>query len=173
MKIKAEVDQAKLAVRLGLPEDADEAAIEAALDAEAGSAPSTTATTEPSKLPEGVVAIDAAKLAELEQGAQAGATVAASLAKNERDETITGAIKGGRIAAGSRSQWETRWDANADEARKLLTAKVEDGGLAAVIPVERIEAGRAGDGEGDPAAEDQVMAAIYDRHFPELKREVA
>jgi hypothetical protein len=178
MKIKADIDQAKLAKALGLAEDADEAAIEKALSPEASTTSEQTSTattptdggasTSTAKLPEGVVAIDQAKLAELEAGAQAGATVAASLAKSERDTTITAAIKGGRIVAKQRPEWEKRWDLNRDETRKLLTASVADGGLAAVIPVDQIEAGISGDGENVLAS-----PAAAGRLFPELATEVA
>lgn len=177
----AEVDQAALAKRLGLAEGADEAAIEAALTApETAETPAATtdtagtasdaaapsSTTASAKLPEGIVAIDATKLAEIQAKAEAGADVAASLAVAHRDQTITNAITGGRIAASRREHFERSWKVDPEGTEKLLTAKVEDGGLAVVIPVEQIETGRAGDGSGD-------VAASAPRLLPELQEAAA
>jgi hypothetical protein len=161
MKVgNVEVDQAVVAKSLGLADDADEATIVKKLKGEDVAASSE----EPSSLtlPDGVVAIDKEKLAELEEKANAGANVAAKQAKSERDETITGAIKGGRIAAAQREHFSTLWDKDPEGVEKLLTAKVEEGGLAAVIPAEAREVGVAGDGD-DPA-----ILASMPRLLPEL-----
>lgn len=172
-----DVSQAVLAARLGLPEDADEPTILAALnDDEAGSSDEaatsdTTATATSVETPApstatGTVTIDAERLAALEADAKAGAEAARTLAKREHDAQITAAINAGKIVAKSRPSWEARFESAPEEATRLLTASVEDGGLAAVVPVDQVEAGRAGDGDG------QNIEASAPRLLPEL-REVA
>jgi hypothetical protein len=167
MKIEQEFDTDRLRKRLGLADDADEAKIIEALTADLpASPPATTAAS--GQMPEGTVLIDAAKLTELEDGAKAGAEVRASLAGHERDDAITGAVEGGRIAASRREHFQQRWDVDPDGTRTLLTADVKDGGLAAVIPVQAREMGRSGDGEGDTTTADAEWDSAMAQHFPEL-----
>lgn len=163
--VTMDVDIAVLRTQLGLDADADEATITAKL-AETKEPEAKPARTQAAAIPEGTVLIDQAKLAELEAGATAGTTVAAKLAETERDATIIAAIKQGRIAAGAREQWVDRWTKTPDEARTLLTAKVEDGGLAAVIPVGGREIGAAGDGETNTRDAD-VMDSFVAQRFPQ------
>lgn len=157
-----DVDQAVVAKSLGLAEDADEATILDKLGVKAAATPPASTETETVRLPEGVVAIDSARLADLERKANEGASVAASFHRSERDAEIDAAITGGKIVAKSRETWEKRWDRDREETRAILAS------LTAVIPVGARETGRSGDGDGDPVAEEAVHAAIRARHFPEL-----
>lgn len=182
MKINGkEIEQTVLAQRLGLAEDADEAAIydklgitpDGGSDDETATAPASDDATaddrEPvaasaAKLPDGITAIDSKALASLQENAAAGARVAAER-DAERDEAdIRFAIEDGRIVASSADDWRQRFKINRDEAHKLLTAKAEDGGLAAVIPVMAREIGRAGGGDTT-----QDVAASAPRALPELQ----
>jgi hypothetical protein len=158
-----DVDQTILRKRLGLADDADEAAITAALNADPEPAkPAPTST-----VPEGAVLIDKDKLAELEAGSKKGVEVAASLALQERDGVIAKAAKEGRFAVGRRAHYETMWDKDPEGTKHLLTAKVEDGGLApGSVPVGETM-GASGDGE-ENANEDAVMASFEAQFFPEL-----
>jgi hypothetical protein len=147
MKITAEVDQAKLAQRLGLPEDADEATIQKAIEGEeieptpTPPAPAPT-TASAAQIPEGMVLVDQETLKTVQAGAAAGASAAKTLAEAKRDRVISAAIRGevpgdngqARIVAASRETWEQRWDVNPEETETLLSASVDKGGLAAVIP---------------------------------------
>jgi hypothetical protein len=167
-----EVDPAALRARLGLAGDADEAAIKAALTTPATATPPAPAAPAPvaasATVPDGMVMIDADTLEQVKAGAAAGQQVAATLGQQRRDQTITAAIKAGKFAAGRREHYEKAWEADAEGTQKLLTAKVEEGGLAPVIPVGQIEAGRAGDGDADPTAEQASHDAYMARNFPQV-----
>lgn len=166
MKINGtDVDQAVVAKSLGLADDADEKTILAKLGIEA--APAKTDPPKPTpvaaSLPAGVVAIDQGKLDELQANAKAGADVAKTLAEAARDKDISDAIKEGRVAASQRKTWRERYDNAPEETKILLRAKVEDGGLASVIPVSAREVGIAGDGG------EQTLVASAPRFLPELE----
>lgn len=174
----SDVDSAALRQRLGLAEDADDAAIYDALgipaESETAETTSEAAPAEPvaassgATLPAGMVAIDEATLAELRSGAQAGRDVSARLATEDRDRVITAAISAGKIPPSRRGHYEAAWAQDADGTRVLLTASVADGGLAeGLVPTGARETGRAGDGETDPAAADQAHDAFMARHFPQ------
>jgi hypothetical protein len=174
-----QVDPAVLRKRLGLADDADDAAITEALTvAVPALAPSpVAASTEPVEkdkpaspaIPEGMVLLDAETLAALKAGAEKGTAVAARFASQERDEVIDAAIsQRGRISASSRQTWATRWDADPDGTRTLLTADVAAGGLPDnTIPVAMREIGHSGDGEdvtasaGNAEAEDMAFMRQY------------
>lgn len=174
-----EVDPAALRARLGLAADADEAAIKAALgigparDANGFAIPPQHAAPTPvaasAQVPAGMVLIDGAALEQIKAGAQAGETVAARLGEQDRDGVIKFGIEDGRIVAASREQWVTRWGPNgegADEVRKLLTASIQEGGLASVIPVKARETGTSGDGS-DPRAEAGAHESYMQTFFPQ------
>jgi len=174
-----QVDPAVLRKRLGLADDADDAAITEALTvAVPALAPSpVAASTEPVEkdkpaspaIPDGMVLLDAETLAALKAGAEKGTAVAARFASQERDEVIDAAIsQRGRISASSRQTWATRWDADPDGTRTLLTADVAAGGLPDnTIPVAMREIGHSGDGEdvtasaGNAEAEDMAFMQRY------------
>lgn len=158
----AGLDLAALRTRLGLPEDADEAAINQALaesqpeptpEPESALEPEREPTPEPTpeaQVPEGFTLIDTATLETLRVGAENGTAIAARFAKQERDETIVAAVRRGRIAVAARSDFEKRWDRDPEGTRKLLTAKIEDGGLPDnIIPTAMREIGTALDADAD------------------------
>lgn len=139
--------------RLGLADDADEAAVLAALDSKLttdpsdsgteSEAPAVQPTPEPvaaSKLPDGIVAIDAAMLDELRRNAALGAQVAERQRVTDRDRAIDDAIAAGKTAPARRDHWVTSWEADADGTRDIL-ASLEPG----LIPI--VAAGTTGTGE--------------------------
>lgn len=158
-----DVDKSALAKRLGLAEDADEAAISEVL----GKEPEPVAASD-SKVPEGMTLVDAETWERVKGGAEQGLAVAASLVKADRDTTITAAINDGRFPVGRRAHYEGMWDRDPEGTKKLLTASAEDGGLAKGLVPVTAEIGRAGDGENDPTVEASQIAAFEARYFPEL-----
>ncbi|WP_243061162.1 head maturation protease, ClpP-related [Nocardioides sp. SR21] len=94
---------------LGLQADADEATIVAALSEAANSAEITPPTTP--QIPEGMSLVDSAVLTQLQQGAEAGRSAAATLAEQERDNAFKDALSAGKITA---------------DTAKTLRAKVEE-----------------------------------------------
>jgi hypothetical protein len=141
--------------RLGLGDDADEAAVLAALEAklptETGDGtpdtpavqpdlvPVAAASTKP-KLPEGVVAIDEATLNELRRNASLGAQAAERQRVSDRDRVIDAAIGDGRIPPARKDHWVKAWEADPDGAKGTL-ASLEPG----LVPV--VMAGSTGSGE--------------------------
>lgn len=154
----SDVDQVAVAKSLGLADDADEKTILAKLGL---TEPPATPAPVVASLPSGVVAIEKSALDELQANAKAGADVAKTLAEAARDKDITDAIGEGRIAASQRKTWRERYDNAPEETKILLRAKVEEGGLAPVIPVAAREVGTAGEG-GELA-----LAASAPRFLPE------
>lgn len=140
--------------RLGLGDDADEAAVLAALDAKlptdaGGDAPDSPAV-EPApvpvaaakpQLPDGVVAIDASTLAELRRGAQLGIQAAERQRVSDRDRVIDDAVAAGKISPARKEHWVKSWEADPDGTKDTL-ASLEAG---LVVPV--VMAGATGDGE--------------------------
>jgi hypothetical protein len=172
-----EVDAAPLRERLGLAADAEDAAIYEALGIPEPSSDAAAVVEETQvaaaaapaapAVPEGMALIDQDTLAELQAGVQVAREVAAGNARAARDQMVQQAIAQGRITAGSRARWTERYDRDPEGTTTLLTASAAEGGLApGLIPVNRQEIGRAGDGEADPsvaeAGHDQFMA----RYFP-------
>lgn len=161
-----DVDIAVLRTRLGLAEDADEAAVNAALAAE--SAPETEPVTASTpNVPEGMVLVDAETLATVRQGAEAGVQAATQLATEARDRAIQAAIDEGRFPVSRRGHYETMWERDPDGARTLCIASVEEGGLApGLVPTGGRELG--GSGEGDEQGGSQAEhAAFMQQHFPQ------
>ncbi|GGM53382.1 phage protease [Dactylosporangium sucinum] len=142
--------------RLGLADDADEAAVLAALDAKLPTEPGGGAT-EPDTpavqpepvaakpatpvLPDGVVTIDAATLAELRRGAQLGIQAAERQRIAERDATIAAAREDGRISPARVEHWTKAWEADPDGTRDTLA------GLEPGLIVPTVLAGSTGNGE--------------------------
>lgn len=143
--------------RLGLGDDADEAAVLAALDAKLPSKPSDDSTapdapaaapaaapvaaaTKPT-LPDGVVAIDATTLAELRRGAELGIQAAERQRVSDRDRVIEAAREDGRISPARVEHWKKAWEADPDGTRDTL-ASLEPG-----LVVPTVMAGSTGDGE--------------------------
>ncbi|WP_314429596.1 head maturation protease, ClpP-related [Microbacterium lacticum] len=113
---------AGLRERLGVTDaDATDEALLAALDealeeqAEAPEAPTAA-------LPEGVVAIDATSLAELREGARAGAEARAAQDTARRDGVIDAALREGRITSASQSHFRAMLDADEAAATALIAS---------------------------------------------------
>lgn len=112
-----------------------------------------------------VVQLDRATYDQLRTGAQAGLAAHQRQITEDRDTIITAAIREGRIAPARRQHWETKWSADQEEVRTLLTAAVDKGGLApGLVPV--------GPDQGSAlAANAQEDASAYPPEWlPELNR---
>jgi ATP-dependent protease ClpP protease subunit len=114
---------------LGLAESADEAAIVAAINAVVEESleerpPAALAAPTPAvaALPDGVVAIDADVLAQLQAGATAGAAAAERQRVADRDAAISAAFRAGKITANTRANWTEQWDKNPTGTQALLDA---------------------------------------------------
>jgi hypothetical protein len=135
--------------KLGLPETATEAEVEAALEAAELAAPADPAATEPvtpgaaaptvtpaaaagtptapaagagAQLAEGVetVVLTKAVFAELQQGAEAAKLLLAESAANKKETALDNAIRAGKIAPAERVAFAAAWDKNADSTAELL-----------------------------------------------------
>ena len=108
--------------RLGVTDaDATDEALLAALDealAERAEAPEAATAA----LPEGVVAIDATALAELREGARAGAEARAAQDTARRDGVIDAALREGRITSASQSHFRAMLDADEAAATALIAS---------------------------------------------------
>lgn len=104
-------------------------------------------------------AVDPEALAQLQADAAAGRQAAETLATQARDTAINAAIGEGRIAPARRAHYEAAWAADQDGTRRLLTASVDDGGLApGLVPV--------GKEQGTAEASEESAAVLP--WFPEL-----
>ena len=152
-----------LAERLGIDADADDETTLKALDealAERAEDETPEAGQEQApaaKLPDGVVAIDAATLAELQAAARRGDEARAEQEKASRVSAVDDAVRAGRIAPAQRAAWLDRLEK--DPAEKSVLAS-----LAPVYPVSEI--GHAvGSEVGNHESDDAVYAAL----FPQTK----
>lgn len=113
---------AGLRERLGVTDaDATDEALLAALDEvleEQAEAPEAATAA----LPEGVVAIDATALAELREGARAGAEARAAQDTARRDGIIDAALREGRITSASQSHFRAMLDADEAGATALIAS---------------------------------------------------
>jgi hypothetical protein len=161
-----DVDAAVLRTRLGLPEDADDAAIQEALAASPSTETeeTTAAAAAAPEIPEGMALVDQETLSTLRQGAEQGAAVAARLARQDRDEFIAAAIKAGKFPAARRAHYEQLWTADEEGARELI-AKLAPG----VVPAGGQELGRGGDGDSVENA-DSDHEAFMAKHYPQIAR---
>lgn len=130
---------------LGLPEDADETAIIAAVNAR--QAPT---------IPEGVELIDATALADLRAQAKAGQEARAQQLTEARDRLIDGAIATGKFAASRREHFIALYDADPEGTREIVNTLAEN-----TVPIA--ELGYDADGEAVKALteEDRLHAAVY------------
>ena len=137
--------------RLGLPADADEATINAAIAAPPEPAPVPAAA---SALPAGVVPVDQATLDDLRAQAAQGVQARAQQLTEKRDRVISDAVRAGKITPARRGHWETAWAADADGAEQAL-ASLAPG----LVPVD----GLTGVTGGDEATGDE---AVYQKLYP-------
>lgn len=179
----AGMDPAKLREAFGLKPDASDDEVAAAYAAAglkvAASAPTPTAppdpapadspTVDPADQPNpanpqqppakpsaGTVVIDASQMEGFLATNRKMEAIAAKLARNERDEVITSAIRAGKFPQARRQHWEKVWDADPDGAKQTIES------LAAnLVPIA------ASGYQGDPDAEfDMDYSALYP---PEVK----
>lgn len=169
----SDVDAAALRQRLGLADDADDAAVYAALGIPPEpEAPAETPSETPAEpvaarqAPDGMVLVDRDTWDATRRGAQEGSEVAAEIRQQRRDQTITAAINDGKFPPARRAHYEAMWERDPEGTRTLLTASVEAGGLApGLVPVGRREIGGSGDGEGSQGS-DAEHQAFMAAHFP-------
>lgn len=144
--------------RLGIADDADEQtivdAMVEALDEQAaqpeGEPALAGATAQAGvRLPDGVVAVDAAQLEQLRRDAQAGAEARARQVREDRERLVQAAVADGRIAPARREHWVAALDADHDGAAATLAALTP--GLVPVGPAMGHDAPNA---QTDPAAGD-------------------
>lgn len=116
---------------LGLPEDADEATIVAALsEALAEQAEETTSSTAATP-PEGMVLVESDVLDDLRSAAAMGKEARTQQLNEKRDRTIAQAIADGKITPARREHWAMQWDADPEGAEQTLNALA-----AGLVPVE-------------------------------------
>jgi ATP-dependent protease ClpP protease subunit len=137
-----DVLSAGLRERLGITDaDVDDQTILAKLDESL--APHAREPFEP---PAGTVLIDEAVLAELKDGAEQGRQALAAQASARRDALVDSAVREGRIAPVSRTQWRDMADKDEDGTTALLASMP-----ANTIPVQEIGTGK--DSEASAEAE--------------------
>jgi ATP-dependent protease ClpP protease subunit len=151
---------AGLRERLGVTDaDAtDETLLEAldqALEEQAETPAASAATT---TLPEGVVAMDAAALQELQAQAALGAQARAQQESDRRDAIVKDALKEGRITAASSADWRARLDKDEDEFTKVLASFPKN----SAMPTDEI-------GHSDKVTD--ADDALYGRVFTEPTKE--
>jgi hypothetical protein len=180
---------------LGLPETATDAEVEAArLKALQDSAPTPPATPpapegdtappappepEPTpepegdtappantlQIPEGMQLIDAATLAQLQQGVAAASGLVAAQAKRDKDTVLDGAIRAGKFPPSRRPHYEKLYDADKEGTVSLLAS------LAAnTIPVQ--ERGEL-TGEENTAPTETAYPASWNRHVTASRRGIS
>lgn len=133
---------------------------------DAGDAPNAQPTPQPvAASSDGTIRLDQDTYNRLLNGANAGLAAHQRQQVEDRDSVISAAIREGRIAPSRRNHWETKWAADQEEVRTLLTASVEKGGLAAgLIPVDTV--GHSMDGSAQ-----QPDASAYPAEWlPEINR---
>lgn len=146
--------------RLGVADDADDATILAALD-EALNERAEAETAEPvaaSRLPEGIVTIEASVLDELRRNAQLGADARADQERERRESLVSAAISDGRIAPARRDHWLSALEADSGAADVLASL------TPGLVPVDGER------GHNKPAVDldddDAVLASL----FPDMNR---
>lgn len=189
----ATVDRDALLKRLGLPEDATEEDITAALAEE--QAPDEEPDEQPDEQPddesadEGDEENDDEGDDDEEADPTSAATATRTVPKKElddmqrrlaahdkreqdrekkrRDGVVNAAVKEGRIARAHAKAWRTKLDVDTEGTEKLLTASEDKGGLPKnLVPVN--EQGADEGAETVAAAHDDAQEAYYATHFPEL-----
>ncbi|MFE3081783.1 head maturation protease, ClpP-related [Nocardia tengchongensis] len=142
---------------LGVGADADDGAllnkVKAALTERDEALEEATKPQAAAKLPDGVVAIDAAVLATLQAQAGAGAAAAVRQADDDRNRLLDDAIRAGKIPPAARAAYETVLRNDLESGRALLASLA-----AGAIPVVGSEIGHDEATEFHPTAAD--MAAL-------------
>lgn len=142
---------------LGLAEDANEAAILAALEdvVDKATEPNAGGSSTTPEVPEGMVLVDAEVLDELKSGAAAGQTAQKELNDQRRDKAIEAAIAAGKTTPARKEHWAKSWDADPQGTQALLDS-LEPG-----LVVPTTESGHAQAGDPEAAADDAIYAAVW------------
>ncbi len=131
--------------KLGLPEDADEATILAALDETLAEHADPT----PTNIPEGHVVVPEARLTDLEAAAAQGVGAATQLRNSEREAFLD--ANRTKFAPANRAAWAKEYDRDPEGTRKHFeTAPV-------IVPVDSL----GHDGEPDTTESDQVYNSLF------------
>jgi hypothetical protein len=119
---------------LGLAEDADAEAFVTAIEdlATAPPAEAPAATAAASRLPDGVVTVEASVLAELRSNAARGAEARAQQESDAREAVVSDAVKAGKIPVSKKAAWLKTIEA--DPSMSEVLASLEPG----LIPVSAI-----------------------------------
>lgn len=159
--------------RLGLPADADEATILAALEsaltpptpepvpepvAEVEPAPAPVPVPEPvaaRTMPAGTVLVDEATLADLRRQAAEGVAARAQQLTEARDRSISAAIAEGRIPPARREHWAALWQADPEGTETTLASLA-----AGTIPLADL-----GTTAGDDVTAQEAEYAKFDALF--------
>lgn len=149
---------ADLVARLGLPEDATQEQVDAAIIAKLDTTP-VPETVVPATLPEGAVVMDEAQVGELVSAAKRGDEAFKMLADQARDRVLDGAIKAGKFPPARREHYVSMWEKDPEGTKSYVETVL----AAGLIPVEAAT-GHAGDMEGEDAA----VGAQIDAHFAAL-----
>lgn len=124
-------------------------------------APAPAGTVQPTVASGDVMTFDRATGQQLIADAQAGRQARVVQLNADRDSIIDAAIQAGKIMPSRRDHWVRKWQADEQEARTLLTASEDKGGLApGVLPVSVIG--------GEAPLEDTTIQAYPPEWLPEL-----
>jgi len=132
---------AAMRTALGLPDDADIAAIVTAIEAtpddedttETAAASARRAASAP-QLPAGAVPIDSGRLAALEADSQRFATFLANQRKADIESALSSAIAEGRITPANKETWRKTLDTDLDQGRALLASMAAN----SAVPVSEL-----------------------------------
>lgn len=126
-----------------------------------GEAGTVTPPTPTAVAADGTVRLDADTYQRLLQGAEAGSRAEGRQQLDDRTRIIDAAISAGKIAPSRRQHWLTKFAADEQEATTLLTAAVDQGGLApGLVPVTELG--------GQPPAEDTTIEAYPKEWLPDI-----
>jgi hypothetical protein len=164
------MDTALIRTALGLPPEATDEEVSAALT-ENGLAPAVTAEVtelEPEAtpvepvapvLPEGIVTIDETALAELREQALQGVAARAQQITERRDRTLDDAIKAGKFPPVRREHWQRSYDLDPEGTQQAL-ASLAPG----LVPVS--DAGVPGGAETSAPEDDDSFDGLFTRRVP-------
>jgi hypothetical protein len=107
---------------------------------------------------EGTVQVDAEEWKRLNAAATQGQQAYQKQQQEDRNRVLASAVKEGRIPPSRKEHYNRLWDQDPEGTKKLLTASVEEGGLAPnVVPIRE-------DG-GAPGDDTSLQASEYDRSW--------
>lgn len=144
--------------RLGVAAEADEATVLAALDETLAEQAETekpeTEAPAPAELPDGVVAVEAAALAQLRADAELGREAHARQQREDREALVEAAVRDGRIAPASRAAWLRNLENDPGTGARDTLASLEKGLIPVGAPI-----GSAGGAEA--SASDELYASVF------------